>query len=79
MQETRQKAAAGNVVCATGQSLFFSDPSMPLLPPGCAQIEELEARLAGGEDLNEDQRGKISAKQKVIDEIKKLEDLKASL
>ena len=52
---------------------------MPLLPPGCAQIEELEARLAGGEDLNEDQRGKISAKQKVIDEIKKLEDLKASL
>lgn len=43
------------------------------------QIEELEAKKAAGDDLIADQLQKIANKSKVIDDLKKLEDLKASL
>jgi len=43
------------------------------------QIEELEERAAKGEELNADQQGKISAKDKVVAEQAKLNSLLASL
>ena len=43
------------------------------------QIEELEARAAAGEELNADQQGKISSKQKVEEEFKKMEELAGKL
>lgn len=43
------------------------------------QIEELEAKKAAGGELIADQLAKIAAKQKAIEDLKKLEDLKASL
>lgn len=43
------------------------------------QIEDLEARLKAGEDLNADQNGKIANKKVLEDELKKLEDLQSKL
>ena len=43
------------------------------------QIEELEARAKGGETLNADQEGKIAAKAKVAEELKKMEELASKL
>ena len=36
-------------------------------------------RAKGGEELNDDQKGKITGKGKVLEDLKKLEDLKASV
>lgn len=43
------------------------------------QIDELAARKDGGEALNEDQLGKIAARAKAAEELKKLEELQAKL
>lgn len=57
--------------------MLFARALCPLPPR--PQIEDLEVRAKNGEELNDDQKGKITGKGKVLEDLKKLEDLKATL
>ena len=73
-----QKEEAGSSTGAASSTTVGEAALLPIATCVSA-FEELEAKKATGAELIADQLAKIAAKQKAIDDLKKLEDLKASL
>ena len=77
-------AAKGELKAEITKWESFSEPEelskeVKKLGKKMRQIEELEQKAATGAELNEDQQGKIAAKEKLAEEMKKLEGLLKSL
>lgn len=77
-------AAKGEIEAEMARWEGFNDSEelnkeMKKLGKKIRQIEELEARLEGGETLAANQQEKIVAKEKMVDELNKLVQLQASL